>query len=106
MVPPLVQKIAAMHAAGPRYVEPGHYYPFWYSPLSVDAPEQKKYDGLGFKCVLKTIEEPLGDASHLIPREHFSGHPDGDIAKDVTVLFPDTRTSALFKLEAFDISGK
>jgi len=107
MFPALAEKAAALHSAGPRYVDPGHYYPFWYSPLSVDAPEQKKYDGLGFKCVLKTIEEPPGHVRHLQPAEVFRWPPtDGEVVKDVTVLCPDTRTAALFKLEAFDLSEK
>ena len=107
MMVSLAPKVAALHSAGPRYIPPEHYYGFWYSPLSVDAPEQQKYDGLGFKCVLKTIEEPLGDASHLNPPGAFQWPPfEGDVAKEVTVLCPDVRTAALFNLEAFDLSEK
>jgi uncharacterized repeat protein (TIGR04076 family) len=39
--PILTPKVSALHQAGPRYVEPLFYYPFWYAPPSVKDPAKK-----------------------------------------------------------------
>lgn len=105
--PLLVPKVTSLHVAGPRYIEPGHYYPFWYCSLSKEDPKQKKYDGLGFRNVLETVEEPPFHMAHLLPPNGFKWPPyQGDVAKDVAVICPDYRSSALFSLEAFDLSEK
>lgn len=106
MWPIIAPKVAILHQAGPRYVEPITYYPFWYCSVSVDDPSMKKYDGLGFKPVLKTIVPPRYDMSNLTPPNAFKWppHTKRDIAKDVMVICPDTRSSMVVKIEAFDIS--
>jgi uncharacterized repeat protein (TIGR04076 family) len=105
--PLMVPKVAAIHIAGPRYVDPAEYYPFWYSPVSVKDPSLKKYDGLGFRCILQTIEEPRYHMRNLAPPAMFNWPPsERGIPKDVVVLCPDVRSSALFKIEAFDLSEK
>jgi hypothetical protein len=106
--PMLTAKAAALHAAGPRYVEPGFYYPFWYCSVSTPDPSQKKYDGLGFKNVLETIEPPPHDMAHLIPPNAFKWppHPELDVAKGIGIFCPDLRSAAAFILEAFDLSEK
>jgi uncharacterized repeat protein (TIGR04076 family) len=54
--PLLTPKVSAIFAAGPRYVEPGYYYPFWYAPLSTADPNMKKHDGIGFRNVFETFD--------------------------------------------------
>jgi uncharacterized repeat protein (TIGR04076 family) len=106
--PMIVPKVAALHTAGPRYVEWGSYYPFWYCCLSESDPSRKKYDGLGYKNVLKTIVPPKYDMATLVSPDAFKWPPHGErtIVKDPTIICPDSRTSMLMKLEAFDLSEK
>lgn len=105
ILPSLAAKINALHAAGPRYVEPGYYNLFWYAPCSTANPEMKKYDGNGFSPTLKSIDEPPYSLAALVDPNSFQWPPIEEriCAKDVTVLCPDTRTSALFKVEAIDL---
>jgi uncharacterized repeat protein (TIGR04076 family) len=104
----IVPKVEAMHQAGPRYVEWISYYPFWYCSVSVPDPEMKKYDGLGFRNVLKTVTPPPFDMANLINPEVFTWPPSekAGLQSEPTVICPDTRTSMLLKLEAFDLSEK
>ena len=106
--PLVVPKVTALHQAGPRYVEWASYYPFWYCPSSVAAPEEEKYDGLGFKNVLETVEAPPYHMARLCPPGAFTWPPaeEGGIARRPTVTCPDLRTAVIFKLEAFDLSEK
>lgn len=104
--PQLVSKVIPLYSAGPRYVDPGYYLPFWYSPLSESDPSMKKYDGLGFRAVKRTIVEPPYHVARLQPQDAF-GYPPNDkrtVRKNSMVLCPDTRTSVMFKLEAFDLA--
>jgi uncharacterized repeat protein (TIGR04076 family) len=104
----IVPKVEAMHQAGPRYLEWISYYPFWYCSLSTPDPEMKKYDGLGFKNVLKTVVPPPFDMANLTNPEVFTWPPSqkAGLQSEPTVICPDTRTSMLMRLEAFDISEK
>ena len=104
--PQLVSKVLPLYSAGPRYVDPSYYLPFWYSPLSVSDPDMKKYDGLGFKPVKRTIVEPPYHVAHLQPQGAFRYPPakERTVHKESMVLCPDTRTAVLFKLEAFDLA--
>lgn len=106
--PMLTQKAAALHVAGPRYVEPIYYYPFWYAPCSRYDPQMKKYDGLGYRNVLKTLDVPPYHMAHLLPANAFKWppHPERTVARETALICPDTRTSVLFVLEAFDLSEK
>jgi uncharacterized repeat protein (TIGR04076 family) len=102
----LSQKVQALYTAGPRYIEPGYYHAFWYAPPSLYDPSLKKFDGIGFKPVLRTIpDDPFG-MSILRPANSFKWppHPERTVAKNITLICPDLRTSILFKLEAFDLS--
>lgn len=105
-LPTLAPKVADLYAAGPRYVDPGYYYPFWYAPVSVYDKSMKKYDGLGFRSVLKTIEEPKYHMAHLRPKDSFKWppHPERTVAKGVFLMCPDLRTAVVLKLEAFDLA--
>jgi uncharacterized repeat protein (TIGR04076 family) len=104
----LVPQVEALHQAGPRYALAASYYPFWYCPLSVPDPEMKKYDGLGFRNVLKTVVPPAHDMANLVSPEAFTWPPSDklDLLAMPTVICPDSRTSMVLKLEPFDLSEK
>jgi hypothetical protein len=102
----LSQKVSDLYSAGPRHVDPSYYYPFWYcSPSAVD-PTKKKYDGIGFKPVLKTIKEPKMSMANLVPQGAFVWPPQSErtINKGISFVCPDGRTSIAFALEAFDLA--
>jgi uncharacterized repeat protein (TIGR04076 family) len=102
----LSQKVQNLYTAGPRYIEPGYYHPFWYASVSTYDPSLKKYDGIGFNPVLKTIEDPQYSMSKLRPANSFKWppHPERTVAKDITLMCPDLRAAVLLKLEAFDLA--
>jgi uncharacterized repeat protein (TIGR04076 family) len=106
--PLIVPKVAALHQAGPRYIEWVSYYPFWYCSPSENDPGQKKYDGLGFKNVLKTIVPPQFDMANLAPHNAFKWppHRTRNVSQKPSVICPDSRTSMVVRLEAFDLSDK
>jgi hypothetical protein len=106
--PMLTQKAAALHVAGPRYIDPIYYYPFWYAPCSKYDPSMKRYDGLGYRNVLQTPEMSSFNRGNLLPPNAFKWPPHSErtVARDVAVICPDSRTSVLFALEAFDLSAK
>ncbi len=102
----LAQKVDGMYKAGPRYIENGYYLPFWYAPVSEYDPAYKKYDGIGFKPVLKTIVEPQYHMAHLRPANSYlwPPHPERTINRAIFMQCGDLRTAATFKLEAFDLA--
>ncbi len=102
----LIPKVTAVIAAGPKYFDPEYFAPFWYAPLSLRDKKMKKYDGVGFKVIKQPAPEPRFSLSTLIPLNSFKFPPASEriVLKDVMVLCPDARTSALFKVEAFDVS--
>jgi len=104
----LIPRMMMLHAAGPRFVMSGHYYPFWYAPISVHDESLKKYDGLGFRNVLETAVEPQYHMANLVPKNSFKWppHPEQTVSKDHVVVCGDIRTAAAFKVEAFDLSEK
>jgi uncharacterized repeat protein (TIGR04076 family) len=106
--PLLTPKVTALHQAGPRYIEPFYYYPFWYAPPSVKDASRKKYDGLGFAPVLKTHKEAAYHMANLAPPRAYEWPPCHEriVGKGVSVVCPDPRTAAVFALEAFDLSDK
>jgi len=108
LVPFIPSKMYEIHSAGPRYTEPGYYYPYWYAPVSVKDPSLKKYDGRGFRNVLETRVEPQYHMANLMPANAWKWPPHGErtVSRDPLLVCPDTRTAALLKLEAFDLSDK
>jgi hypothetical protein len=106
MLPELAQKLANLHVAGPRYVEPASYYAFWYSPLSVVNKDKKVYDGNGFDPVLKNITEPPYHLCTLMDPNAFKWPPCPEriVAKDITMRCPDVRTCGLFKFSVYDLA--
>src|SRR5512147_2145657 len=56
---PIAQQVDNLVKMGPRYKPAGHYYPFWYAPVSLADESLKKYDGIGFKNVfIDSYHEP------------------------------------------------
>ena len=106
ILPMLGTKVADLYAAGPRWVESMYYYPFWYCAPSVYDPSRKKYDGTGFKAVLKTIPDIKYGMSLLRDPKSFNWppHPERTVCKDIIITCPDYRTSVVLKLEAFDLA--
>jgi uncharacterized repeat protein (TIGR04076 family) len=104
----VVPKMMNLHAAGPRFRDYLFYYPFLYAPKSVDAPELKKYDGLGYKNVFADYNEPKYSMANLAGSSAFKWPPPDtrNAMKDVTITCPDHRTSVRVKIEAFDLSDK
>lgn len=106
--PLIAPKVAALHQAGPQYVESLSFYPHWYCSPSVPDPAEEKNDGLGFKNVLKTHVPPKHDMALLRPVGSFDWppHEEGGIARQMNVVCPDSRSSMVVRLEAFDLSEK
>ncbi len=104
----VVPKMMTMHAAGPRYVEPASYYPFWYAANSVVDPGCAPRDGQGLRNVLESIEPPPFDMARLQPPGAFRWPPSDKpgIAAAPTIICPDSRSSMVLALEAFDLSEK
>ena len=102
----VVPRMMEVHAAGPRYKDYIHYYPFLYVPQSVEDPAFKKYDGIGYRNIFKNYTEPPYNVANLAgsgaftwpPPEHRIEH------RDVKLVCPDYRTSVVVKIEAFDVS--
>lgn len=108
----VIARMMTLHASGPRAIPTaGYYHPFWYSPVSAKDPSQKKYDGLGFRNVFKTYVEPKNTMEAQIPDGAFQWPPRQERnislpSASATVVCGDTRTSAVFKVEAFDLNDK
>ncbi len=105
----VIPQMMAVHAAGPRHIaRPAYYYPFWYAPLSVDAPELKKYDGLGFRNDLDRSTDPDDPIPKLVPPGAFEWPPreTRDVSKAPSVVCPDIRTAVVMRIEACDLSDK
>jgi uncharacterized repeat protein (TIGR04076 family) len=104
----VVPRMMELHSAGPRYRDYLYYYPFLYAPVSLEDPSLKKYDGLGFRNVLKTYTEPEYHMAHLVGSEAFKWPPlqERTAFKDINIICPDYRTAVVVKLEAFDLSDK
>jgi hypothetical protein len=103
---PFAQKLGGLRSGGPRYYEWPMYNPFWYAPISVHDESMKKYDGLGFRNVLETAEEPQYHMANLAAPNAFKWPPHAErtVAKAPTILCGDIRTCVVMKMEAFDIS--
>ena len=97
-------------AAGPRTVpSPQHYYAFWYAPVSRRDKTRKKFDGIGFRNVLKTEIEPPYHMARLQPKHAFDWPPVTKrtvLLDNSIVICGDTRTSLIMKVEAFDLADK
>jgi len=102
-----VPRMIEVHAAGPLYRDYLHYYPFRFSPLSVEAPELKIYDGIGFKNIFTGYTEPPYHMANLASSSNFKWPPPAErTVSDVRVICPDFRTAVVVKIEAFDLCDK
>ncbi len=108
IMPLLNKHIPPLYAAGPRYVNPAFYYPFFYAPLSLKDPGLKKYDGLGFKIVKENIVEPRYHMANFKSPNAFKWppHDKRDINREIIGRCDDLRTAATFKFEAFDLCDR
>jgi len=106
VLPLLIPVMHAVRYAGPRYKNPIYYAPFWYASLSSFDPIMKKYDGVGWRVIKEKVIEPPYHMASLQPPNAFQWPPVNEriVLKDIIVLCPDTRTSAVFKVEPFDLS--
>jgi hypothetical protein len=105
----LVPEMMPFHAIGPRVISPPrYYYPFQYSPMSRKAPENAKYDGIGFRNVLETPNEPPYHMTTLFPNPSVWPPPtERTILKPAnSVVCSDIRSAMVMKIEAFDLSDK
>jgi uncharacterized repeat protein (TIGR04076 family) len=105
-LPMIMPQLWSLYDAGPRYVQPAYYSPFWYVPLTGRDPSMKQYDGVGWRVLREPPEEPPYCLGVLTPKGGFS-YPtlsERTVLKNVTVVCPDARTSAIFGLEAFDLN--
>jgi uncharacterized repeat protein (TIGR04076 family) len=103
----VVPRMMEVHSAGPRYKDYVHYYPFLYAPDSVDDPQSKNLDGLGFKNSFTPITNPPYHVANLTASSKFKWPPQSRItSRDVKLICPDYRTSVVVKIEAFDLSDK
>jgi len=106
---PLLNKyVPPLYSAGPRYVNPFSYFPFFYSPMSTKEAGQKKYDGVGFGMVKGEIIEPKYHMANFKSPNAFKwpAHDKREIGKDLVGRCDDLRTAATFKFEAFDLCDK
>ena len=108
LLPLLDKYFLPLFAAGPRYVNPPYYYPFFYVPLSAKDPGAKKAAGVEFKLVKENFVEPKYSLGSLKSPDAFKWPPHNkrDIAKELIGRCDDLRTSATFKFEAFDLADK
>jgi len=108
LLPFIFPTIYELHSAGPRYIDPGYYHLYWYAPVSVKDPSLEKYDGRGYRNVLETRVEPPYHMANLRPANAFKWPPHGErtVSRDPLLICSDQRTSAVLKLEAFDLSDK
>ncbi len=104
---PLLNKyVPPLFSAGPRYVNPFSYFPFFYSPPNVREAGAKKYDGVGFRIVKENVVEPKYHMANFRSPNAFKWPPHDrrDIARDLIGRCDDLRTAATFKFEAFDLA--
>jgi len=106
VMPLIAQGCTTLHAAGPRYVPPGYYNLFWYCCDNGIDPSKARYDGNGFSPYNMKYDEPKHHLSDLMPVGAFQWPPSKGrtVAKEFTILCPDVRTAAVFKMEAFDLA--
>ena len=102
----LASAIKTLFVVGPRYINPGFYNHFWYSCNSVPDPSKECFDGNGWRPINKMYETPPYHVACLQDPGAFNWPPKKtrDVAKNVSILCPDTRTGALFRAEAFDLA--
>jgi uncharacterized repeat protein (TIGR04076 family) len=104
----LMPKMEAVYDAGPRYVQPPYYSPFWYAPLSARDERMRVYDGVGWRALPEDIPEPPYSLKALLPKGAFTypPNPERTVLQEVVAICPDVRTSAVFRVDAFDLAER
>jgi uncharacterized repeat protein (TIGR04076 family) len=101
---PLLNKyVMPLAGAGPRFIDPVHYYPFWNAPSSARDLSQKKYDGIGMK-IQKT--DNGGGSARNAKLFGWPPYDKRDIGLEITAKCDDARTGVTFKFEASDLMDK
>jgi uncharacterized repeat protein (TIGR04076 family) len=113
MAPVFGRVFRELLASGGRHKEgedPGSYFPFWHSPLSIYDPSYKKYDGVGFR---PTPERPEEGYRFVADATLFDTPPGGKYIigkgtakREFTLVCGDRHTLVRFKVEAFDLADK
>jgi hypothetical protein len=105
-MPLIAEACTTLHSAGPRYIPPGYYNVFWYVSDNGADPDKARYDGNGFTPYNRMYDESKHHLRDLMPPGAFQWPPSKGrtVAKDYTILCPDVRTAAAFKIEAFDLA--
>jgi uncharacterized repeat protein (TIGR04076 family) len=113
MAPVFGRAFKDLLASGGRHKEgeePGSYFPFWHSPLSVYDPSMKKYDGVGFR---PTLERPDEGYKFVVDETLFDTPPGGKYTigkgkekRTLSLVCGDKHTLVRFKVEAFDLADR
>jgi len=106
MMAPLANAMFTVYMTGPRFVPPANYNLFWYSCNSKLDPSKKAYDGYGWDPINYKFETPPYHVACLQDPKAFQWPPSEAYSaiKDYTLMCPDTRSGALFKIDAFDLA--
>lgn len=106
VMPKMAEMLNIVYTAGPRFVIPAHYNQFWFSVNSVYDESQKKYDGNGWRPINEMYDEPKYHVRCLQDPNAFKWPiPDeNNVLTDVCIQCPDSRTGAVFKIEAYDFA--
>ena len=103
----VIPRMMEVHAAGPRYKDYIHYYPFLYAPDSIEDPDSKTSDGLGYKNIFVNKPLPPYHVANLANSSKFKWPPQKRITnRDVRLICPDYRTSVVVKIEAYDVADQ
>ncbi len=101
---PLLNKyVMPLASAGPRYIDPIHYYPFWNAPSNIRDPSQKKYDGVGMRIQKTKTEGGSARGARLFGWPPYDKR---DVGLVITAKCDDARTGVTFKFEASDLMDK
>jgi uncharacterized repeat protein (TIGR04076 family) len=102
----LMPQLYALYCAGPRYIQPAYYLPFWYTPETERGASMQPYDGVGWKVRKEAAPQAPHSLGVLTPRGGFNTPTltERTVCKQVEFVCPDSRTSAVFRLEAFGLN--
>ncbi len=103
VIPLLNKYVMPLASAGPRYIDPIHYYPFWNAPSSARDLSSRKYDGVG----MKIVKTKSGGGSARNPKLFgWPPYDKRDMGLEITAKCDDARTGVTFKFEASDLMDK
>ena len=102
----LADTMSKIYYAGPRYLDPIGYGSFWYAPVSYCDESKIVFDGAGFANKKEGFNEPPHHIRELQPPGTAAWPPVDrkPFLQNVSVMCPDSRTAAVFLVEAYDVS--